>query len=331
MASKREVMRPGPERTAAEGSSVPPPALAREPKTLPRKRTRIQTRLLVVLGAGALAAACASLLRSSLESSPRTSSMYVAAGFSLTFGVLVWALRAATPAAALCGSMVCLLVSSATQGSDRSLIHPNLIHSGLVPLVTLFVLTFLATRLGRGKKQRLGLAEPAHGRNAAQVIANLGAAGLLAFLFSARLSADHRFDNLQSSAPLLLLAAIAEATADTLSSEIGQAFGGSPWLITRLERVAPGTDGAITPLGTFAGIAGAAMVAASGALGLRLDWRSALIACLAAVAGLFFDSLLGATVERRGWLGNDLVNFSSTVFAAGCAALLLRLAQTLYR
>jgi uncharacterized membrane protein len=34
---------------------------------------------------------------------------------------------------------------------------------------------------------------------------------------------------------------------------------------------------------------------------------------------LFFDSLLGATVERRGWLGNDLVNFSSTAFTAALA------------
>jgi uncharacterized membrane protein len=39
----------------------------------------------------------------------------------------------------------------------------------------------------------------------------------------------------------------------------------------------------------------------------------------AGCAGLLFDSLLGATVERRGWLGNDLVNFASTVFAAAAA------------
>jgi uncharacterized membrane protein len=32
--------------------------------------------------------------------------------------------------------------------------------------------------------------------------------------------------------------------------------------------------------------------------------------------GLFFDSLLGATAERRGWIGNDLVNFASTLVAA---------------
>ena len=36
----------------------------------------------------------------------------------------------------------------------------------------------------------------------------------------------------------------------------------------------------------------------------------------AGCAGLIFDSMLGATVERKGWLGNDLVNFTSTVFAA---------------
>jgi uncharacterized membrane protein len=41
-----------------------------------------------------------------------------------------------------------------------------------------------------------------------------------------------------------------------------------------------------------------------------------LIVFAAGCAGLLFDSVLGATVERRGWLGNDLVNFTSTVFAA---------------
>ncbi len=31
---------------------------------------------------------------------------------------------------------------------------------------------------------------------------------------------------------------------------------------------------------------------------------------------MFFDSLLGATLERRGWLNNDAVNFLSTASAA---------------
>jgi uncharacterized membrane protein len=38
---------------------------------------------------------------------------------------------------------------------------------------------------------------------------------------------------------------------------------------------------------------------------------------------LFFDSLLGATLERRGWLNNDAVNFLSTASAAAFALGLL--------
>ena len=43
----------------------------------------------------------------------------------------------------------------------------------------------------------------------------------------------------------------------------------------------------------------------------------------AGVFGLFFDSLLGATLERRGWINNDAVNFLSTASAAGFALGLL--------
>lgn len=244
----------------------------------------------------------------------------IASGLSLTFGLVVWALRAATPAAALWGSIICLTVTYSTEGPDR-----RGWHSGLAPLLALFALTFLATRMGHRRKMRLELAESDHGRNAAQVIANLGVAGVAASVsYSPFTGLQHRPGG-HFLGPTLLLAALAEATADTLSSEIGQAFGGTPRLIPRLGRVAPGTDGAVSLLGTSAGVAGAALIAAVGSLALRLNLPSALIAFAAAVAGLFFDSVLGATVERRGWFGNDLVNFFSTVFAAVCAALLMAL------
>jgi uncharacterized protein (TIGR00297 family) len=140
------------------------------------------------------------------------------------------------------------------------------------------------------------------------VLANLGAAAACAAL-----------GQLHPVLRLAALAALAEATADTVSSEVGQAFGGTPVLLTTLRRVAAGTDGAISVAGTAAGVAAAAVVCAAGAM--TLGAAAAAVALTAGVAGLFADTLLGATVERRGWLNNDLVNLSSTVVAATLAAL----------
>jgi uncharacterized protein (TIGR00297 family) len=123
--------------------------------------------------------------------------------------------------------------------------------------------------------------------------------------------------------PVSVIAALCEATADTVSSEIGQAFGGQPFMLTTLRRVEAGTDGAISLVGTAAGCVSAVAVAAVGVWAMQMRWRNAAIGLVGGLTGLFFDSFLGATVERRGWLGNDLVNFSSTVFAVGVAWALL--------
>jgi uncharacterized membrane protein len=44
--------------------------------------------------------------------------------------------------------------------------------------------------------------------------------------------------------------------------------------------------------------------------------RSASICAAAGVLGMIADSFLGATLERRGIMGNNAVNFSSTAIAA---------------
>ncbi len=241
---------------------------------------------------------------------------------SLTFAAVVWVLRAATPAAAVCGSLVCFLVGLGTAQID----HP-VIHSGLLPLASLFVLTFASTRAGKARKIKARLAESASGRAASQVLANLGIAGLVAGGFLSilvdrlgprpALVGAHLW-----SGPVLVLAALAEATADTVSSELGQAFGGVPRLLTTLRRVPAGTDGAVTLAGSAAGIVAAALIAITGAFAFGFPPRATLIAFASGAAGLFFDSLLGATVERASYLGNDLVNFSSTVFAVVLAEVL---------
>ena len=224
---------------------------------------------------------------------------------SLTFATIVWALRAATPGAALLGGLICFHITVWT-----GQIGQPLRHSGLTPLMTLFVLTFLASRFGR-RFAKHGIAprefdEEKKGRSAAQVAANLGVAAMAAIATMGNASGFSR---------IILVAALAEATADTVSSEIGAAFGGQPWLITSFERVEAGTDGGVSALGTFAGIAAAAVVVASGVWAIGLPQRAGWILLAGGVAGLLFDSLLGATLERDGRLGNDWVNFLSTVFA----------------
>lgn len=228
-----------------------------------------------------------------------------AAAISAGFALLVFGLRAATAGAALTGGILTAAFWLQTPG----------LHTALWPLLALVALTFAATRFGRRRKEALGTAEGKHGRSAAQVAANLGMAGLAGVGFA------YAGANLPVARAALaaLIAAMAEATADTLSSELGQVLGGEPRLLTTLRRVPAGTDGAISLAGTLAGCVGAAVVTAVGSAALLLRGTEAMVALAAAIAGLFFDSLLGAVPERAGWLNNDAVNALSTVAAAALA------------
>jgi uncharacterized protein (TIGR00297 family) len=229
-----------------------------------------------------------------------------ALGISLGLALLVFLARAATPAAALTGAVISAVL---TLGLSPWY------HSALPTLLALFVLTWTATRFGRGQKQRLGVAEDKRGRNAAQVAANLGVAGL-----GAAVALGHGLPGTWNA--VVVVAALAEATADTMASELGEVLGGPPLLITTLRRVAPGTDGAISLAGTVAGTSGAVLVVLIAVFTFGLSPGNGVAAGLGAMGGLFVDSLLGATVERRGWLNNDAVNFLSTFAAAVIASLI---------
>ena len=181
-------------------------------------------------------------------------------------------------------------------------------------VAAVFVLAFLTTRLGYRHKQFLGTAERRGGRTGSQVLANLGAAAACGV------------GSILIRRPELWLlglsAALAEAAADTVSSEYGQATLNRAYLITTWEEVPAGTDGGISWPGTLAGIAAAALLAlicaASGLIPRR--WIAAVLA--AGILGMFADSYLGAWLERRQRLNNDQVNFLSTIIAALLACLL---------
>jgi uncharacterized membrane protein len=94
-------------------------------------------------------------------------------GLSLILGLIVLKLRAATPGAAFTGAV---LAANLMFSTAQLPFQPW--RTALVPVLAVFLLSFIATRLGRDKKERLGTAEKRHGRAAAQVAANLGVAAL---------------------------------------------------------------------------------------------------------------------------------------------------------
>jgi len=239
-------------------------------------------------------------------------------GISAIFGLVVWKLKAATPAGAATGAAITAgLMFSTTRFPYKW----SSLHGGLLPLLAVFLLTYAATKIGKAKKERIGTAENKRGRNAAQVAANLGMAAIAAFPISLITIPSYLQNAGEATVYFAALAALSEAAADTTSSELGQVFGGAPRLITTFRIVDKGCDGGITFAGTFAGAFAALVVvlvgfcAAHGFNSLIDSWISICLCTAGGTFGLLFDSLLGATLERKGFLNNDAVNFLSTLSA----------------
>ena len=186
-------------------------------------------------------------------------------------------------------------------------------------VLTFFILGSGCTRYRYPKKQKMGVAE-AHGgmRGYFNVFANLLVAVSAAVLYGLA-----SFSGFPSSALFLalFLGSVSSAAADTVSSEIG-VVGHTPYLITTMERVPHGTNGGITLKGEVAGFLAAIVVAAASLLLGIASFPLAAIVALAGLVGTNVDSVVGATLENTGKIGNSGTNFIAT-FTGGVFALLL--------
>ena len=120
----------------------------------------------------------------------------------------------------------------------------------------------------------------------------------------------------QDLALLALVAAFATAACDTVSSEIGQAWGRTPYLITSFRRVPPGTDGAVSIEGTLGGLAAAIALALTAAAVGLVTVPGAALAVVAAQFGSTLESYMGATWERSKLIDNEAINFANTLAGA---------------
>jgi uncharacterized protein (TIGR00297 family) len=263
---------------------------------------------LAVAAAAILVAAFAVLDRASIW--PPDKHLLSALGITAAFALVGWLTRGVDFSGAVAGFAVALVLAARDLGM-------------FWVLLTVFVVTLLATRTGGDRKRQLRGGEYGNtsdnrhdgqngihkrddrrGRSASQVMANLGVAGLIVALAP-------------KAWPVLALAALAEAAADTCSSEIGMAFPGKTVLITTWKAVPPGMDGGITILGTFSALLAATLVAVPAKMLGLVSVHHMTAVIYAGFLGSLVDSLLGALLERRGWLNNDTVNLLGTATAVG--------------
>ncbi|HIJ05719.1 MAG: hypothetical protein XE11_1456 [Methanomicrobiales archaeon 53_19] len=119
----------------------------------------------------------------------------------------------------------------------------------------------------------------------------------------------------------LFVGSIATATADTVASEIG-VTGGRPIMITTLKPVPEGTNGGITVRGEAASLLGSFIIAGI-AFGFQIISLPVFFICLlAGFLGTNIDSVIGATLENRGLIGNAGTNLLAT-FGGGVSAVVL--------
>jgi Raf kinase inhibitor-like YbhB/YbcL family protein/uncharacterized protein (TIGR00297 family) len=181
-------------------------------------------------------------------------------------------------------------------------------------------------------------------RDAGQVLANGGVAGLFAFM--------HLIFPLSNLPFLAFAATLAAVNADTWATELGVLSRRPPRLISTGKIVERGASGGVSPAGLLAALGGAGLIgvlaaflspAASGSPGGFFIIMGGVT--LAGLAGSLIDSLLGATVQviytcptcaketerhpthscgtatiyKRGWrwLNNDWVNGACALAGAG--------------
>jgi uncharacterized protein (TIGR00297 family) len=216
-----------------------------------------------------------------------------------TFAALAYALGMISRSGALGGLLV------------GTTIYASLGPRGFAVLALFVIGGSLLTRLGYGSKQRTGTAQEHGGRRSARnALANCAVATFCAILAAT------------GSEPFTaaFIASLGAAFADTAESEIGQLFSRTPRLITTLQKVPPGTDGAVSLPGTLAGAGAAGLTAVLGlALGMLETPAPALLVATAAFLGTVADSLIGGLSSRT---GNDLTNVLCT-FVAALLALIL--------
>ncbi|MEM7555352.1 MAG: TIGR00297 family protein [Cyanobacteria bacterium P01_A01_bin.84] len=190
-----------------------------------------------------------------------------------------------------------------------------------------FLVGSTVTRIGMSEKEALGIAEKRSGARGPENVwgsALTGAlCGVAIFLINWFHSSQTAPSWVQFSTSLLLLGFVSSFStklSDTCASEVGKAYGKSTFLITTLQPVPRGTEGAVSLEGTIAGVIASIAIALVGwSVGL-IDLLGVVWCIIAAFVATNLESVIGATLQSRyEWLTNELVNIINTLIGAATA------------
>ncbi len=194
---------------------------------------------------------------------------------------------------------------------------------GYVVVMFYFLVGSAATRLGMAQKEAAGIAEK---RSGARGPENVWGSALTATLCALGTLVVSALGGDRFIASLLLLGYVASFStklSDTCASEVGKAYGKRTFLITNLQPVPRGTEGAVSLEGTLAGVVASGAIAFIGwGVGL-IDLLGVVFCIAAAFVATNLESVIGATLQNKfDWLTNELVNVLNTLIGAIAAILL---------
>lgn len=200
---------------------------------------------------------------------------------------------------------------------------------GYTVVLFYFLVGSAVTRIGMAQKEAAGIAEK---RSGARGPENVWGSALTAAICALGVVAVPILPAETLVTSLLLLGYVASfctKLSDTCASEVGKAYGKRTYLITTLQAVPRGTEGAVSLEGTIAGIIGSVAIAlVAWGVGL-IDLWGVVFCLVAAFIATNLESVIGATMQSKvDWLTNEVVNIINTAIGA-IAAILLSLAWTL--
>jgi uncharacterized protein (TIGR00297 family) len=184
-------------------------------------------------------------------------------------------------------------------------------------MMVYFLIGSAVTRLGMAQKEAAGIAEQRSGVRGPENVWGSAAAAAVCALTAYTVSQVDPGNGWISLLVLGYVASIATKLSDTTASEVGKAYGRTTYLITTLQTVPRGTEGAVSLEGTVAGVGGSLLLAAvAWALG-AISWYGVAICLGAALVATTIESLIGATFQNKfSWLTNELVNGINTSIGA---------------